>query len=308
MNKETLEKQIKQSLRVMEQSTDWSKTYEEQLKILNDKKPLLDQFHKDIKEFEGIQFYLTEVHPTQDNIFTVQARYQGQTIATIKIAEDKTTVTTTTYEESNKKNYNCDIQLKDNDLKTKETMQFLTYFNKKMKPKGKINEQTHTQAMLLSEFAKTSSYDKLLTGIQPIKYSNLFYPIPIILNPKEEEHGYIDILTRTKIRKLTIIEPMREDQTPESVLANATSKAIFLLNLLHTEQGQQWYKIMGFHGRVTPHLTIKVCIAVPKLLKSKCKEFEPYELRANTDSIEYHYMTYDTDGDKITSINTTLNE
>ena len=80
------------------------------------------------------------------------------------------------------------------------------------------------------------------------------------------------------------------------------------MNLLHTEQGQQWYKIMGFHGRVTPHLTIKVCIAVPKQLKSKCKEFEPYELRANTDSIEYHYMTYDTDGEKITSINTTLNE
>lgn len=307
MNK-SLETTIAQAQATIEQSKDWSKTYEEQAKILTEKKSLLDQFYKEVKQFEGIQFYLTEAHPTQDNIFTVQARYQGQPIATIKIAEDKTTVTTTTYDESNKKNYNCDIQLKDNDLKTKETMQFLTFFNKEMKPKGKINEQSHTQAMLLSEFAKTSSYDKLLTGIQPIKYSNLFYPIPIILDPKEEEHGYIDILTRTKIRKLTIIEPLREDQTPESVLANATSKAIFLLNLLHTEQGQQWYKIMGFHGRVTPHLTIKVCISVPKQLKAKCKEFEPYELRAGTDSIEYHYMTYDTDGEKITSINTTLNE
>ena len=307
MNK-SLETTIEQAQKTIEQSKDWNKTYDEQLKILTEKKELLDKFHKDIKEFEGIQFYLVGAGATQDNIFTIQARKDGQPIATIKIAENKTTATTTTYDESNKKNYNCDIQLKDNDLRTKETMQFLTFFNQEMKPKGKINEQSHTQAMLLSEFAKTSSYDKLLTGIQPIRYSNLFYPIPIILDPKEEEHGYIDILTRTKIRKLTIIEPLREDQTPESVLANATSKAIFLLNLLHTEQGQQWYKIMGFHGRVTPHLTIKVCIAVPKQLKSKCKEFEPYELRANTDSIEYHYMTYDTDGEKITSINTTLNE
>ena len=307
MNK-SLETTIEQAQKTIEQSKDWNKTYDEQLKILTEKKELLDKFHKDIKEFEGIQFYLVGAGATQDNIFTIQARKDGQPIATIKIAENKTTATTTTYDESNKKNYNCDIQLKDNDLRTNETMQFLTFFNKEMKPKGKINEQSHTQAMLLSEFAKTSSYDKLLTGIQPIRYSNLFYPIPIILDPKEEEHGYIDILTRTKIRKLTIIEPLREDQTPESVLANATSKAIFLLNLLHTEQGQQWYKIMGFHGRVTPHLTIKVCIAVPKQLKSKCKEFEPYELRANTDSIEYHYMTYDTDGEKITSINTTLNE
>lgn len=175
-----------------------------------------------------------------------------------------------------------------------------------MKPKIKIDEQAHIESMLLTEFSKTSSYDKLLTGIQPIKYSNLYYPIPINLNPKEDT-GYINILTRTKIRKLTIIEPITETQALETVLANATSKAIFLLNLLHTNQGQEWYKIMGFHGRVTPHLTIKVVIAVPKNLTTKIKEFEPFELKAETDSIEYHYMTYDTDQIKITSIKTTLN-
>lgn len=242
MNK-LLETTIERAQKTIEQSKDWNKTYEEQAKILTEKKSLLDQFYKEVKQFEGIQFYITEAHPTQDNIFTVQARYQGQHIATIKIAEDKTTVTTTTYDESNKKIYNCDIQLNDEELNTKETYKFLEFFNKEIRPKGKLNEQLHTQALLLEEFSKTSSGTKLLTGIQPIKYSNLFYPIPIILNPKEE-HGYIDILTRTKIRKLTIIEPLREDQTPEMVLANATSKAIFLLNLLHTEQGQQWYKIL----------------------------------------------------------------
>lgn len=96
-------------------------------------------------------------------------------------------------------------------------------------------------------------------------------------------------------------------QTPEMILANATSKAIFLLNLLHSDLGQQWYKIMGFHGRVTSRLTIKVCIAVPKALKVKCKEFEPFELRAEADTIEYHYMTYDTNGAEITKIDTTIN-
>lgn len=267
MNK-SLETTIEQAQKTIEQSKDWNKTYEEQAKILTEKKSLLDQFYKEVKQFEGIQFYLTEVHPTQDNIFTVQARYQGQPIATIKIAEDKNTVTTTTYDESNKKNYNCDIQLKDNDLRTKETMQFLTFFNKEMKPKGKINEQSHTQAMLLAEFAKTSSYDKLLTGIQPIKYSNIFYPIPIVLNT-QEEHGYIDILTRTKIRKLTIIEPMREDQTPEMVLANGTSKAIFLLNLLHTEQGQQWYKILRISRTCNTTSNYKSMYSSSKAIKGK---------------------------------------
>ncbi len=306
MNK-LLEETITQAQKIIEQSKDWKQTYEEQAKTLTENKPLLDQFYKEVKEFERIQFYLVEVNPTLPNIFTVQARYQGQPIATIKIAEDKTTVTTETHDERNKKTYNCDMQLKDNDLKKVETMRFLNFFNKEITPKGKIDENLHTQAMLLAEFAKTSSATKLLTGIQPIRYSNLYYPIPIKLNPKEET-GYIDILTRTKVRKLTIIEPITETQTPETVLANATSKAIFLLNLLHSEQGQQWYKIFGFHGRVTPHLTIKICLAVPKNLKSKAKEFEPFELRAGADSIEYHYMTYDTNGAEITSIKTTLND
>lgn len=267
MNK-LLETTIEQAQKTIEQSKDWNKTYEEQAKILTENKSLLDQFYKEVKQFEGIQFYITEAHPTQDNIFTVQARYQGQHIATIKIAEDKTTVTTTTYDESNKKNYNCDIQLNDEELNTKETYKFLEFFNKEIRPKGKLNEQLHTQALLLEEFSKTSSGTKLLTGIQPIKYSNLFYPIPIILNPKEE-HGYIDILTRTKIRKLTIIEPLREDQTPEMVLANATSKAIFLLNLLHTEQGQQWYKILRISRTSNTTSNYKSMYSSSKAIKGK---------------------------------------
>lgn len=115
-------------------------------------------------------------------------------------------------------------------------------------------------------------------------------------------------MTRTKVRKLTIIEPLTETSTPETVLASATEKAIFLCNLLHTKQGQDWYRIMGFHGRVTPSLKIKVCIAVPKSLKAKCKEFEPFELKAVTDYLEFHHLIYDTDQIKITSIKTTLNE
>lgn len=282
MNEKILQNSIEQAQKIISQSKDWQQTYEEQAKTLIDNKPLLDQFHKQIKSYEAIQFYLVEVNPTQDNIFTIQARYQGQPIATIEITKDGVTISTKEYDESNKKTYNCEFKLDNMNLNTVETNQFLTYFNKEMKSKGKIDEQAHIESMLLSEFSKTSSYDKLLTGIQPIKYSNLYLKIPININPKGEPE-YIDILTRTKVRKLTIIEPLTETQTPETVLANATSKAVFLLNLLHSEQGQEWYKIMGFHGRVTPHLTIKVCIAVPKNLTTKIKEFEPFELKAEAD-------------------------
>lgn len=302
MNK-ILEQTIEQTQKTLEQSKDWEQTYEKVVEVLTENKTLLDQFYKQIKNYDYLQFHLVKVTPEQDNIFTVEAKYKGQPIATIQISKDKTTITTD--DETNKKNFNCEIQLKDEDINSKETEKLMIFFNKEINSKVPIEEQVHTQAMLLKEFSKTSSYDKLLTGIQPIRYSNLYLPIPIIIN--NEQFGRIKILTRTKVRKLTIIEPLTEKQKPEMVLADATSQAMFLLNLLHTEKGQIYYKIMGFHGRVTPHLTIKVCLAVPKQLESKCKEFDPFELRAGTDSIEFYHLSYETDKDNITSIHTKLN-
>ena len=301
MNKK-LEETIEQTLKTMEKSKDWQKAYDEQAKVLSESKTLLDQFYKKIKGYEQIQFYLVEVTPVQDNILTIEARYKGQQIAIIKISKDKTTISTNPYNETNKKIFNCDLELDEVNLDTKETYQFLEFYNKDRVPQGKIQEQSRIQAMFLDEFSKTKAYDKLLLGIQPIKYGNLFVQIPTLSN-----NEYIDILTRTKIRKLTIIENLDKDKKPDEILSKATEKAIFLFNLLRTNQGQQWYKNFGFHGRVTPHLTIKVVLAVPKQLEGKCKEFDPFELRAGTDSIEFYHLTYEADQDNITSIHTKLN-
>lgn len=167
MNK-LLEQTIEQSQKTISQSKDWNKTYEEQIKILNENKPLLDQFLKEIKEFEGVQFYLMEVSTTLPAIFKIQARYQGNPIATVIITKDSTLITTEEYEEGNKRIYNCEIQLNNMNLTNVESKQFLAYFNKEMKPKGKINEESHINSMLLAEFSKTSSGTKLL-----VRYSTV---------------------------------------------------------------------------------------------------------------------------------------
>lgn len=160
---EILEKTIEKAQHTIE-STKYAlnKTYEEQAKILTESKELLDQFYKQVKNYEHLQFYLTEVSTTPPAIFKVKVKYKGQPIADIGIFKDNITISTDLYNESNKKTYNCDIQLKQGDLSTKETIQFLEHF-KDITPKGKIDEQAHTKSMLLAEFSKTSSYDKLLT-------------------------------------------------------------------------------------------------------------------------------------------------
>ena len=121
------------------------------------------------------------------------------------------------------------------------------YTLKDIKLKTKPNKETQ-ESMLLTEFSKTSSYDKLLTGIQPIKYADtLYYNIPMTIGANPTE--YINILARTKVRKVSLFEILQDGQDLDTILAQATAKAIFLTNLLHTEQGDKWYKLMGFHRK-----------------------------------------------------------
>lgn len=275
--------------------------YDKQINLLLENKQLLEQFKKATKDYDSLQFYLNEV--TQPDLLTITAKYAGIDIATIIITKDKTTISTETQEESNKEQFKCDIQLKDEDLKSIQAKRFLEFFKQDFKLKTKPNKENQ-EAMLLAEFSKTSSYDKILTGIQPIKYSTLYYPIPIMMNQKKME--YINILARTKVRKITIIEVMSEDQELESILTQATAKATMLLNILSRDNGDRWYKIFGFHGAKPSHLTIKVCIAVPK--SSKIKEFEPFTIQSENGVLDYRYLQFDADAEKVTAIISNVND
>lgn len=168
MNEKILKNSIEQAQKIIDQSKDWQQIYEQQANTMLDNKQILDKFYKEVKNYEHLQFYLTEVNPTPPNLFTVQVKYLGQAVATVGISKDNTTISTTLYNDTNNKNYSCDIQLKDQDIKSVETMQFLNYFNQNLIPKGKLNEQEHIKAMLLAEFSKTSSATKILT-----RYSTL---------------------------------------------------------------------------------------------------------------------------------------
>ena len=275
--------------------------YDKQINLLLENKQLLEQFKKATKDYDLLQFYLNEVK--QPDLLTITTKCKGIDIATIDINKEKTTISTETQDKSNMEQFKCDIQLKDEDLKSIQAKRFLEFFKQDFKLKNKPNKENQ-EAMLLAEFSKTSSYDKILTGIQPIKYGTLYYPIPIMMNQKKME--YINILARTKVRKITIIEVMSEDQELDSILTQATAKATMLLNILNGEHGDRWYKIFGFHGAKPSHLTIKVCIAVPK--SSKIKEFEPFTIQTENGSLDYRYLQFENDAEKVTAIKSNVND
>ena len=225
-----------------------SNTYDKQVIIMLEGRTLFEQFKKQIKEYsDTIQFYIKE--NASFDLSSVLAKYKGIDIAIITISKENTIISTETYDKNNKEQFNCNTQLKNEDINSIQAKQFLEYFKQDLKLKNKPNKEIQ-ESMLMAEFSKKSSYDKLLTGIQPIKYvDTLYFRIPITINPKQTE--YINILARTKVRKITIVEVLEDSQDLDTILAQATSKAVFLTNLLHTEQGDKWYKLFGFHRKIT---------------------------------------------------------
>ena len=223
--------------------------YDKQLNTLLENRTLLDQFKikRLTREYEYLQFCLNDITPT--DLFKVIVKYKGNGIAIITTSKDKAQISTENYDKTNKELFKIDTKLKNEDINSLQVKMFLESFNQDIELKTKINIETQ-ESMLLEEFSKRQSYDKLLTGIQPIKYDDtLYFKIPITINPKQTE--YINILCRSRVRKITLVEVLEDGQDLDTILAQATVKAVFLTNLLHTEQGDKWYKFFRISRKIT---------------------------------------------------------
>lgn len=309
---EVLKKNIEQRNKQLEESNEWKVTYGKMANIILDNRAILKKLWKECRGLEYLDFKLMEVSVTPPTLFKITLSYMGQPVADIQITkEEQIYISTGAYNDTNKKNFKCSIQLDGEEWNSQKATEFIEYFKGDIKPSGKINEITLKEKLLLDEFSIKTSTDKLMTGIQPVKIENLTYSLPIFTGNVEDLGAEpINILTRTKVRRLTIIEVMKAEDTEDTVINRATEKAVFLLNLLKAENvGDQWYKVMGFHGRIPMcGNTVKVVIATDQA--TNYKEHEPYSIEVECDKIEYHYMHYATDKDmtKIKKIKSSLNE
>ena len=307
MNEQELKEMIDNTVKSITEGKKWKETYDKMAILLLDSRELLKQFYKKCKEYQYLQFQLKEVTSPDPILIKITAVYQGQPVAEVTIdQEGKTTVTTEAYNETNKKIYSCKLQLQGEEWNTDPVKQFMEYFSQDLEPKGKIDEHAHIENMLLQEFSKQNAKEKILLGIQPTKLEGIINPIPVLFN--EAEPSYINVLCRSKIRKLTVVRVLEDTETLQSALNKATEQAVFLTQLLHYENGHLWHKIFGFKSSVPSHTTVKVCIAMNKKSSKKDDEITPFPLKCENDCLQYHALYYETDGKQITSIHTTLND
>ena len=155
-------------------------------------------------------------------------------------------------------------------------------------------------------------------------------PTPIAASKKDDlkysgKGGGIDIFTRTGHGKATYLNIMElkdenhKGEEPTVVIRQAIAYAIFVLRLLRSESGAEWYKLFGFSSTLPDSITVYATCLMPKgycddksfanhkIYVDKTSDKTSDIMLDNSDIIELHYMFFDEANNSIFNVDTSLN-
>ena len=238
----------------------------------------------------------------------------------MKCQDGRQTLSTKKYEATNKEDFDCAISLADCDWLSDEASAFRSYFENRPAQRNKKKKEEHRiESLLLSEFGKTSTTDKTLPYIQPVKIDKFRFPMPTPIKasiPWEvtysgKDGGGIDILARTgkgRGTKLCILELKDEyskKEPPKVVMEQAIQYTVFIRELLRSDAGANWWKLFGFGGPIPDKLTLFAACAMP-YTNDADTSFAEMEYGIGGDIIKLHYIYFEEANNVITKIHTSL--
>lgn len=168
MQENVLKKQIEQTQKTISDNKEWQATYDKQANVLLENREILKEFYKTVKDLEYLQFHITEVLTAPPTLFKITVKYYGANIAIVELAKDTVHISTEPYNKSNKDNFECTLQLKNEEFYSKATNEFLQYF-RGAKFKNIDNAKALTEGLLLQDFSKKSSVRKNVIGLSAYK-------------------------------------------------------------------------------------------------------------------------------------------
>ncbi len=166
------------------------------------------------------------------------------------------------------------------DWSSQEAENFRKFFRDCAIKKSKSPEHT-LESLVLTELEKTSSTNKSLLHITPVKISGRRFQMPTPLSASNHKNihvaasgigGGIDILARQKCGNrayLNVVELKDEysaHEPPEEVIKQAIAYAAFLRNLIRSEKanGENWCEIFGVKYPQN-ELVIRCTVAMPNI-------------------------------------------
>lgn len=308
---------------------EWIRRYKGYAEDINNFSSHIKEAKGNFHTWQNLAVYLSvsTVAKARKNKVSFDLRYNGQSAGTILVKDDKVLLAIKTSKNQIYRDYPEILQKLEAPVSwdSKEARSFRAFFKKAPKRKAGNNLEHDFESQLLAQFSKRKGDGKLMRQIQPVMLSGFRFQMPTPLGACKAKDGILkyaassgrgcDILARQGHGKgtyLTVIELKDEsdkNEPPEKAISQAIAYATFLRVLLRTDQdaiSQAWWKLFGFNGRIPAKLKIKVVIAMPV---GKCNDtsFAKEELvfAGSKDSLELHYIYFNVNDRKITSIQET---
>jgi hypothetical protein len=309
---------------LFENSDEWKDRYSIYANEFLTNKKVIELYRKQFNEFPPLHFYIsTNLARRAKNTLSLDVRYRGQSVATLKANQNGITISTTKQYDKNSRDFDCKIKLDNTLWSNAQATEFRKFFKERPytrndNDKNKRNEEHNVENLLLKEFSKRSSSSKQILGIQPIKIGGIRFGMPTPISASNHKAlkysgssgGGIDIFTRTGkggSRYLTVIEVKDENNSkepPKDALKQAIQYAIFIRELLRSNSGKNWYKLFGFTGEIPKTLTIRAVCAMPDDIIDTSFAKKSYAI--GNDLIECHYIYFKYDGKQVFDFQTSL--
>lgn len=308
---------------ILKDKAEWKTRYQEYAKKILGNNDVIKSLRSKFREFSTLYCYIsTSKAIVAKKNLSLDVRYMGQSVATLKINQNNVTISTERKKTKNKRDFDCDIELNNTIWNDPEVSTFRKYFKNRPKIRNsgdnKNNKEHNIENLLLSEFSKRNSNNKQLLYIQPVKICDIRFSMPTPLKASNHSTldysgpggGGIDILARTGTglkSALTVIEVKDENkpnEPPKDAIKQAIQYAVFIRELLRSDCGEDWYKIFGYTRKIPEKLTIRVACAMPDDIVDKSFVLNKYLI--GNDVIECHYIYFKYDGENLSNFQSSL--
>jgi len=294
----------------LEENNEWRERYTRYAEDISRNLPFIKSMRRSFREWSPLRVYLNITKAkTAKNSVCFELRYMGQTVAKLIVNKNKgLTLTTKGYDQSNFSNFDCSISLSDIDWDSPRATEFRSYFKHRTGARKTVNNKKNNEhrleSLFLTEFSKRKN--KIIRNIKPVTFSTVRFPMPTPISASNHRiikySGYfgggIDILTRTgtggKATRLCIIELKDENtlkEPPKEVMKQAIAYTTFIRELLRSDAGPAWWKLLGFGGKIPDTLELYAACLMPS---NSCNDnsFGNVKLDVEYDVIKLHYLYF----------------
>ena len=319
---------IREAQTLLQNENEWVDRYKKYAKDIAANIEYIKKIRGTFCEWSPLKLYLnTSNAKSTSKTVRFELRYLGQTVADL-ICKESPKLDTKKYDETNKRDFDCEVALTNADWKGKGAQDFRKHFKSRLTARNangkKSNEEHRLESLLLTEFSKNKSKEKVLLGIQPVKIAKVRFPMPTPLSASKHNKvkysgafgGGIDILTRVRTADKSInlcIMELKDENTkkepPKDAVKQAITYATFIRELLRSESGEEWWKIFGFRRKLPDELVLLAACVMPSIANDD-KSFANLALdiydNKGEDKILLHYLYFTEKNNEITGIDTSL--